>query len=279
MTLSRIAARFARCEADNRAAFVAYLMGGDPDFDTSIACFKALIESGVDILEIGAPFTDPMADGPSIQRAAIRSLTKGGSLTKTLEIARAVRAFDAEVPIVLMGYANPVHRMGYARFAEAAADAGVDGVITVDLPPEEDGELRQELSARNIAVIRLATPTTDDARMRRIADGAAGFLYYVSVTGVTGRGAGVAKDISVGVDRARKLAKLPVAIGFGVRTPEQASDFAKLSDGVVVGSALVDEVARAAEYGAPETAPDSVAVIAKSLSNAIASARISGVPH
>lgn len=277
MTSTRIAERFAKCRAENRAAFVAYLMAGDPDFDTSLACFKALIKAGADVIEIGAPFTDPMADGPSIQRAAIRSLTKGGSLTKTLQIARALRDFDAEVPIVLMGYANPVHHMGYGRFADAAAEAGVDGVILVDLPLEEDGELREELARQHISVIRLATPTTDDARMRKIADGASGFLYYVSVTGVTGRGTGIAKDISVAVERARNLAKLPVAIGFGVRTPDQAAEFAKLSDGVVVGSALVDEIAKAADTGVPGAALESLAVIAKSLSNAIVSARVSGV--
>jgi len=172
-----------------------------------------------------------------------------------------------------MGYANPIHRMGYAAFARAAAEAGIDGVITVDMPPEEDAPLREELSAHGLAVIRLATPTTTEQRMKRIADGASGFVYYVSVAGVTGAGIGAEADISLGVNQARRLSHLPVAVGFGVRTPEQAAAFARISDGVVVGSALVEEVREAVEQGDPASSVKRISVVAKSLSNAIALAR------
>ncbi|MEZ5937197.1 MAG: tryptophan synthase subunit alpha [Hyphomonadaceae bacterium] len=272
MTVQRIADRFARCASENRAAFVGYLMAGDPSGEISFEALKALAEHA-DIVEIGAPFTDPMADGPSIQRAALRSLAAGTSLAKALELAARLRAVDKDLPIILMGYANPVHHMGYARFAAEAAQAGIDGVITVDLPPEEDGELRGELEKHALAVIRLATPTTGADRMRRIADGASGFIYYVSVTGVTGAGSAAATDVAAAVERAKRISGLPVVVGFGVRTPEQAAEFARISDGVVVGSALVDKVRAAVEESSPETCVKSISVVAKTLSNAIASAR------
>jgi tryptophan synthase alpha chain len=274
MTASRIADTFARCEKEGRAAFVAYLMAADPDIETSFACLKALAEAGADVIELGAPFTDPMADGPSIQRAAQRALAAGGSLKVTLELARRFRETNSTTPLIVMGYANPVHSMGYEAFASAAAAAGVDGVITVDLPPEEDGPLRQPLAAQGIAVIRLATPTTTDARMKRIADGSSGFVYYVSVAGVTGAGTGAAGDIAAGVDRARKASGLPVAVGFGVRTPEMAQKFARLADGVVVGSALVDQVREAVDAGAPVSSAKRIRDIAETLSKAVSSARL-----
>lgn len=279
MTADRIAATFAACAKQGRAAFVGYLMAGDPDIETSFSNIKALADSGVDIIELGAPFTDPMADGPAIQKAALRALAAGANLNSTLEIARRFRATNGTTPLILMGYANPIHRMGYAAFARAAAEAGIDGVITVDLPPEEDAPLREELAAHGLAVIRLATPTTTEQRMTRIADGASGFVYYVSVAGVTGAGIGAEADISAGVNQARRLAKLPVAVGFGVRTPEQAAAFARISDGVVVGSALVEEVRAAVEQGDPASSVKRISVVAKSLSNAIALARVERSVH
>jgi tryptophan synthase alpha chain len=249
-------------------------MAADPDIETSLNNIKALAEAGADIIELGAPFTDPMADGPAIQKAAQRALAAGGSLAVTLEIARRFRSVNASTPLIVMGYANPIHRMGFAAFSEQAALSGVDGVITVDLPPEEDAPLRVELAKHGLAAIRLATPTTTEARMAKVADGASGFVYYVSVAGVTGAGVGQETDIAAGVERARRIAKLPVAVGFGVRTPDQAARFARLADGVVVGSALVEEVRAAVESGTPETAVNRITVVARSLSNAIASARV-----
>lgn len=273
MGSDRIAATFAACKQEGRAAFVGYLMAGDPDLETSFSNIKALAEAGADIVELGAPFTDPMADGPAIQKAAQRALASGANLTATLEIARRFRAAFPGKPLILMGYANPIHRMGYAAFATAAAAAGVDGVITVDLPPEEDAPLRNELEKHGLAAIRLATPTTSEKRMARIADGASGFVYYVSVTGVTGAGVGSDNDITEGVQRAQKASKLPVAVGFGVRTPEQAAKFARIADGVVVGSALVEEVRAAVEQGDPAGSVKKITVVARTLSNAISSAR------
>ena len=273
MTADRISATFAACAQNGRAAFVAYLMAADPDIETSYLNLVALSEAGADIIELGAPFTDPMADGVAIQKAALRALAAGGSLTVTLELARRFRSVNSKTPLIVMGYANPIHRMGFAAFARAAAEAGVDGGITVDLPPEEDAPLRTELAAHGLAVIRLATPTTTEKRMETVANGSSGFVYYVSVAGVTGAGVGAESDISAGVERARRISKLPVAVGFGVRTPEQAAVFARISDGVVVGSALVEEVRAAVEQGDPGSSVKRISVVAQSLSNAIASAR------
>ena len=273
MTADRISATFAACAQKGRATFVGYLMAADPDIETSYQNLVALSAAGADIIELGAPFTDPMADGVAIQKAALRSLAAGGSLAVTLEIARRFRIINQTTPLIVMGYANPIHRMGYAAFAKAAAEAGVDGVITVDLPPEEDAPLRTELAAHGLAVIRLATPTTTEKRMETVADGSSGFVYYVSVAGVTGAGVGSESDISAGVERARRISKLPVAVGFGVRTPEQAAVFARISDGVVVGSALVEEVRAAVEQGDPGSSVKRISVVAQSLSNAIALAR------
>jgi len=273
MTADRISATFAACAQNGRAAFVAYLMAADPDIETSYKNLVALSESGADIIELGAPFTDPMADGVAIQKAALRALAAGGSLSVTLELARRFRSVNSKTPLIVMGYANPIHRMGFAAFARAAAEAGVDGVITVDLPPEEDAPLRTELAAHGLAVIRLATPTTTEKRMETVANGSSGFVYYVSVAGVTGAGVGAESDILAGVERARRISKLPVAVGFGVRTPEQAAVFARISDGVVVGSALVEEVRAAVEQGDPGSSVKRISVVAQSLSNAIASAR------
>lgn len=273
MSADRISETFARCAKADRAAFVAYLMAGDPSIEVSFENLKALAAAGADIIELGAPFTDPMADGPAIQKAAQRALASGSSLKVTLDLARRFRSVNTSTPLIIMGYANPIHRMGFGVFAEEAARSGVDGVITVDLPPEEDGELRNALSAKGIAVIRLATPTTTPARMARVAEGASGFVYYVSVAGVTGAATGEQADIAAGVASAREVSRLPVAVGFGVKTPEQASNFARLADGVVVGSALVEEVRAAVEAGSPESSVKRISVVAESLSNAIGSAR------
>jgi tryptophan synthase alpha chain len=274
MTAVRISETFAACAKKGRATFVGYLMAADPSIEISFKNLIAMVESGVDIVELGVPFTDPMADGPAIQKAAQRALVAGGSLEVTLEIARRFRVVNFSTPLIVMGYANPIHRMGFATFAMRAAEAGVDGVITVDLPPEEDAELREALAGHGLAVIRLATPTTTEERMMRVADGSSGFVYYVSVAGVTGAGVGVESDIAAGVERARRISNLPVAVGFGVRTPDQASRFARLADGVVVGSAFVEEVRAAVEGGDPESSVKRVGVVAKSLSTAIRSARI-----
>jgi tryptophan synthase alpha chain len=279
MTADRISETFAACAKKGRAAFVGYLMAGDPTPEISLENLKALAAAGADIIELGAPFTDPMADGPAIQKAAQRALAAGGSLELTLELARRFRVVNFSTPLIVMGYANPIHRMGFTTFAARAAEAGVDGVITVDLPPEEDGELRTALAAHGLAVIRLATPTTTEKRMATVADGSSGFVYYVSVAGVTGAGIGVESDISVGVERARRISGLPVAIGFGVRTPEQAQKFARMGDAVVVGSALVEEVRAAVEAGEPESSVKRISVVAQSLSNAINSARTERSVH
>jgi tryptophan synthase alpha chain len=279
MTADRIAETFAACAKKGRAAFVGYLMAADPTPEISLENLKALAAAGADIIELGAPFTDPMADGPAIQKAAQRALAAGGSLQLTLELARRFRLVNISTPLIVMGYANPIHMMGFATFAERAAQAGVDGVITVDLPPEEDAELRAALGAHGLAVIRLATPTTTEKRMERVADGSSGFVYYVSVAGVTGAGVGQDVDIAAGVERAKRISKLPVAVGFGVRTPEQAAKFARLADGVVVGSALVEEVRAAVEAGAPESSVKRISVVAQSLSNAISLARTERSVH
>ncbi|MBI1339351.1 tryptophan synthase subunit alpha [bacterium] len=273
MAVDRINAVFDAARRDDRAAFVGYLMAGDPSFDASLAAIRALADAGADVIEIGAPFTDPMADGPSIQQAALRSLKARTTLSATLELARRFRESHPTTPVVLMGYANPVHSMGWATFAERASAAGVDGVIMVDLPPEEDAPLREALAPYGLAVIRLATPTTDAERMAVIADGASGFIYYVSVAGVTGAGIGADTDIASGVNLARRASGLPVVVGFGVRTPDQAERFARIADGVVVGSALVELAGKIRPEIEVSTEVKPMSVLAKTLSIAISQAR------
>ncbi|MCI4643760.1 MAG: tryptophan synthase subunit alpha [Hyphomonadaceae bacterium] len=272
MPTSRISARFEKARTESRAALVAYLMAGDPDLETSFQAMCALRDNGADIIELGAPFTDPMADGPSIQLAGQRSLAAGTTLTDVLALARRFRESDQDTPLILMGYANPVHHMGYGAFADAAATAGIDGVISVDLPPEEDAPLRTPLSAHGISVIRLATPTTTPERMKTVAEGASGFLYFVSVTGVTGAGAADPAAIAPKIEMARTISGLPVCVGFGVRTGDQAAEMAKIADGVVVGSAFVDHAAKALESGRFADAPVGMGRLARELSEAIAGA-------
>jgi tryptophan synthase alpha chain len=270
MPTSRISAAFDRARAENRAALVAYVMAGDPDLETSFAAIKALAEAGVDVIEIGAPFTDPMADGPAIQKAALRSLAAKTRLADVLALAARFRKIDSQTPLILMGYANPIHSMGYQAFADAAALAGIDGTIVVDLPPEEDAPLRAAYAGHGLAVIRLATPTTTEARMAKVADGASGFVYYVSVAGVTGAGAARPEDIAAGVAMARRVSGLPVAVGFGVRTPEQARAMGQIADGVVVGSAFVEHMAGA---DAKVQAPAAIGVLAGQLAAALKEGR------
>jgi len=224
-----------------RTAFVAYLMGGDPDIDGSFALMSGLPGAGVDIIELGMPFTDPAADGPTIEDAGLRSLAAGTTLDDILGMVRRFRTSDCETPIILMGYANPVHHRGYARFAKDMAKAGADGAILVDLPPEEDGELRAAFEEHALALIRLATPTTDTQRLPQVVAGTRGFVYYVSMTGITGSAEASATGLSEQVEAVRSAANLPVVVGFGIKTPERAAEIAAIADGVVVGSAIVAE--------------------------------------
>ncbi|PZQ17225.1 MAG: tryptophan synthase subunit alpha [Ancylobacter novellus] len=239
---SRIEARFALARAENRAALVTFVTAGDPDHATSLEILKGLPAAGADVIELGMPFTDPMADGPAIQAGGLRALKGGETLTKTLQLVRDFRASDADTPVILMGYYNPIYVHGVDRFLSEAKEAGVDGLIVVDLPPEEDDELCLPALAQGIAFIRLATPTTDDARLPAVLKNTAGFVYYVSVTGVTGVATPDFGVVASAVARLKRHTDLPVAVGFGVKTPEHAAAIAAGADGVVVGSALVEAV-------------------------------------
>ena len=249
-------------------ALVTFVTAGDPTPDATGAILDALVAGGADVIELGMPFTDPMADGPAIQAANIRSLAAGTRTADILSIAADFRARHPDVPLVLMGYANPMLRRGADWFADAAAQAGVDGVICVDIPPEEDDALGPALRAKGIDPIRLATPTTDTARLPQVLDGASGFLYYVSVAGITGLQQAAQGSIDQAVARLKAATDLPISVGFGVRTPAQAAAIGAVADGVVVGSAIVEIVA---QHGAD--APDAVRTYVQSLSEALASAR------
>ncbi|MGV6820811.1 MAG: tryptophan synthase subunit alpha [Parvularcula sp.] len=241
--MSRIADMFNRLKEEGRAAFVPFLMGGDPNFETSLELIQRLPEAGADMIEIGVPFTDPMADGPVIQAAGQRALAGGQTLAKTLEIVRLFRKRDNRTPIILMGYYNPFFSYGTDRFLTDAKAAGVDGLIIVDLPPEEDAELCLPARALGLDFIRLATPTTDDDRLPSVTKNVSGFIYYVSVAGITGAATGAARDVGAAISRLREATGLPVALGFGIKTDRQAADAAQTADAVVVGSALVDRLA------------------------------------
>jgi len=247
LTKARIDARFAALKAEGRAAFVTYVMAGDPDAATALEIVRGLPGAGADIIELGFPFSDPLAEGPPIQRAAQRALAKGMTLQGVLDLARAFREGDADTPVILMGYTNPLITWGYEAFARDAAAAGIDGMIVVDCPPEEAEPLADALDAVGLSLIRLATPTTDDARLPVVIRRTSGFVYYVSVAGVTGVKSADASTVAPHVERVRKASGLPVAVGFGIKTPEIAAAIARVADGVVVGSALVDEVAEALE--------------------------------
>jgi len=237
---TRIEKRFAALKAQGRAALVTFTMSGDPDTATSLAVIKALPKAGADLIELGMPFTDPMADGPAIQAAGVRALAAGQTLSKTLAMVRDFRSEDDDTPIVLMGYYNPIYIYGVDRFLADAKAAGVDGLIVVDLPPEEDDELCIPALKAGVNFIRLATPTTDDKRLPAVLNNTSGFVYYVSITGITGSAAPDANKVAAAVSRIKRHSALPVAVGFGVRTAEQARMIAQGADGVVVGSALVD---------------------------------------
>jgi tryptophan synthase alpha chain len=259
--MTRIERRFAALAAANRKAFVAFVMAGDPDHATSLAVLTGLPAAGVDLVELGMPFTDPMADGPAIQRAGQRALEAGQTMDRTLAMVRAFREADAETPVVLMGYYNPIYSRGVDRFLADAKAAGVDGLIVVDLPPEEDDELCLPAQAAGLNFIRLATPTTDDRRLPRVLTNTSGFVYYVSITGITGAAAAEAAAVGPEVARIKAATRLPVCVGFGIRTPESAAAIAGVADGAVVGSAIVDRI------GAGDP-PDAVLAFVRTLAKA-----------
>ncbi|MGR3546258.1 MAG: tryptophan synthase subunit alpha [Roseovarius sp.] len=242
--MTRIDAKFAELKAAGKKAFVSYIMAGDPDYDTSLAVMQGLPGAGVDIIELGVPFTDPMADGPTIQLAGQRALAAGMTLEKTLTMAREFRKGDDTTPIVLMGYYNPIYNRGVDKFLTDAKAAGIDGLIVVDLPPEEDDELCIPAAKAGLNFIRLATPTTDDKRLPKVLENTSGFVYYVSITGITGAAAAEAADVAPEVARIKAQTDLPVIVGFGIRTPETAQTIASVADGCVVGSAIVAEIAK-----------------------------------
>ena len=240
---SRIERRFAALKAEGRAGLVTFVTCGDPDYDVSLEIFKGLPASGADVIELGMPFTDPMADGPAIQASSLRALNAGGKMSRTLEAVRAFRAADDETPIVLMGYYNPIYAYGVERFLADAKAAGVDGLIVVDLPPEEDGELCVPALKAGVHFVRLATPTTDAARLPAVLQNTSGFVYYVSVAGITGAASATDDAISAAVAQLKAHTDLPVAVGFGINTPDQAANVARVADAAVVGSAIVRKVA------------------------------------
>ena len=251
MSVQRIDARFAALKAEGRAAFVAYVMAGDPDAATSDEILRGLPAAGADLIELGFPFSDPMAEGPPIQRAAQRSLKGGMTLRGTLATVRRFRDGDTTTPLILMGYLNPILTYGFDAFAHDAAEAGVDGLIVVDCPPEEADPLADALEAARVSLIRLATPTSDDKRLPVVVRRTSGFVYYVAVAGVTGVKEAEASEVAPAVARVRAASGLPVCVGFGIKTPERAAAVALVADGVVVGSALVDEIAKALDAGEP----------------------------
>lgn len=270
-TDTRIDKRFAKLRKEGRAALVTFVTAGDPDYETSLKIISGLPGAGADVIEIGMPFSDPMADGPPIQASGLRALKAGQNMIKTLQLVRDVRKTDAETPIVLMGYYNPIYVYGNERFLDDAVAAGVDGLIVVDVPPEADDELCVPAIARGLNFIRLATPTTDDKRLPAVLTNTSGFVYYVSITGITGAGSAKATDVGRQVARIKAKTDLPVAIGFGVKTPEQAKELAAHGDGVVVGSALVNKIAESLDKDGKATGAtiDGVLQLVKGLSGAL----------
>ena len=257
---TRIDARFAQLKKDGRSAFVTFLMAGDPDGATSLEIIKAMPKAGADVIEIGMPFTDPMADGPSIQAAGLRALKAGMTLKKTLALVRDFRKSDDATPLVLMGYYNPIYIYGVDRFLSDAKSAGVDGLIVVDLPPEEDAELCIPAMKAGLNFIRLATPTTDDKRLPAVLANTSGFVYYVSVTGITGSASADSKVVGEAVGRIKRHTTLPVCVGFGIRTPDAARAIAANADGAVVGSAIVDALRGSLDADGKATAKTVMAV-------------------
>lgn len=272
---TRIDTRFAACAAEGRAALVTFIMGGDPDPETSLAIIKALPKAGADLIEIGMPFTDPMADGPAIQAAGVRALAAGMGLKKTLATVAAFRSDDDATPIILMGYYNPIYIYGVEKFLTDAKAAGVDGLIVVDLPPEEDSELCKPALDAGLNFIRLATPTTDDKRLPKVLQNTSGFVYYVSVTGITGSAIPDYSKVTGAVARIKKHTQLPVAVGFGVKNADTAEQIAKGADGVVVGTALVEAVRTSldAQGKATSKTVDAVSALVKDIAAGVRRAR------
>jgi len=273
--VSRIAARFAELKTRNRAGFVAFISAGDPSLETSLEILKGLPKAGADVIELGMPFTDPMAEGPAIQLSSLRALKAGQTMQKTLAMVRSFRETDQATPIVLMGYYNPIYSYGVDKFAKDAKTAGVDGLIIVDLPPEEDHELRGPAKAAGLDLIRLATPTTDAARLPAVLDGATGFLYYVSIMGVTGTKSINPAEMTSALKAIRQATSLPIAVGFGIKTEADAKAVARVADAAVVGSALVAEISRfvASDGKVSPGAAEAVLVLARQLAGAAHNAR------
>jgi tryptophan synthase alpha chain len=261
MSATRIDRRFAELQSQGRAALVTFITAGDPDLKTSLAILRALPAAGADVIELGMPFTDPMADGPAIQMSSQRALKAGQTLVKTLEMVREFRTGDNATPIVLMGYYNPIYVYGVDRFLSDAKTVGVDGLIVVDLPPEEDDELCLPALKAGLNFVRLATPTTDDARLPAVLANTSGFVYYVSITGITGSATPDTDKVRAAVDRIKRHTRLPVAVGFGVRSAEQAGAIAASADGVVVGSALVNALKGSLDPDGKATARTTTAVV------------------
>jgi tryptophan synthase, alpha subunit len=273
---ARMDKRFADLKAEGRPALVTYFMGGDPDYATSLAIMKALPEAGADVIELGMPFSDPMADGPAIQMAGQRALKSGQTLAKTLELAREFRKGDAATPIVMMGYYNPIYVYGVDRFLDGALEAGIDGLIVVDLPPEMDDELCLPARKRDINFIRLATPTTDDKRLPKVLQNTSGFVYYVSMTGITGSALPDTAKVGAAVHRIKHHTNLPVCVGFGVKTAEHARLIGASADGVVVGTAIVNQVALSLDGQGKATADtvQAVATLVRGLASGVRQARL-----
>ncbi|RWM82458.1 MAG: tryptophan synthase subunit alpha [Mesorhizobium sp.] len=273
---TRIDRRMAKLKAEGRPALVTYFMSGDPDYDTALSIMKALPKAGADIIEMGMPFSDPMADGPAIQAAGLRALKGGQTLVKTLRMASEFRAADDETPIVLMGYYNPIYIHGVDRFLRDALASGIDGLIVVDLPPEMDEELCIPALKAGINFIRLATPTTDDKRLPKVLQNTSGFVYYVSMTGITGSALADTGKVAAAVRRIKGHTDLPVCVGFGVKTAEQARIIGASADGVVVGTAIVNAVANVLGPKGEETADpaEAVATLVSGLSQGVRAARL-----
>ncbi len=269
---ARIAARFAALKSEKRAALVTFVTAGDPNQETSLAVLKALPAAGADLIEVGMPFTDPMADGPAIQRANLRALAAGATTRKTLALVKAFREGDQNTPIILMGYYNPIHAYGVPAFLQDAKAAGADGLIVVDVPPEEDPEIGAPARAAGLSFVRLATPTTDDKRLPHVLANSSGFLYYVSIAGITGAAKPDTSAVAAAVTRIRKKTTMPIVVGFGIRTAEQAEAIAGIADGAVVGSALVDCIGNGAAKKPAEVVA-SVTALTKELAAGVRKAR------
>jgi tryptophan synthase alpha chain len=270
--VSRLPETFARLKKESRAAFVPFITAGDPDMETSFAILQQLPGCGADVIELGMPFTDPMADGPAVQASSVRALKSGATMAKVLKMVEKFRKTDKTTPIVLMGYYNPIHAYGTARFARDVAVAGVDGLIVVDLPIEEDEVLRLPAKAQGVDLIRFVTPTTDEARLKRIAAEASGYLYYVSVAGVTGTKAVPEDEVRDALTRVKAATDLPCTVGFGIRNAQQAAAIARVADGVVVGSAIVSKVAENLNAGR-ERVISEVLELARALASSTHAAR------